>query len=65
MFDISDWLYEHLMTMEQHDMLEVMCDALDNMQAWNGRTATYCIATACPDIEVIETDEGIKYRIGK
>ncbi len=65
MFDIPEWLYEHLMAMEQHDMLEIMCEALDHMQAWNGRTQTYCVATACPDITVLETDEGTKYQIAK
>ncbi len=65
MFDLPEWLYEHLMKMEKPAMLEVLWEALDHMQAWNGRTQTYCVAMACPDIEVIDGDNGAQYRIGK
>jgi len=53
------------MTKKQSDMLEIMYEALENMQSWNGRSSAYCLAMACPDIEIIEESEGNKYRIKK
>ncbi len=63
MCDFPDWLYEHLMKMEKAQMLEVMVEALDHMQSWNGRSITYCVAMACPDIDIVETETAIQCRI--
>lgn len=65
MFDMSEWLYEYLMKLSQEQVVEIMYDALDNMEAYNGRSKTYCIVTAIPDATATETDKGYKYTLPK
>ncbi len=65
MLDISDNLYEHLMTLEKDVLIDIMAEALDFMQGYNGRTKTYCIMEAM-GAEIIENDDGsITYKFGK
>ena len=54
---ISDRLYERLLRMKKEALLETMLEALDTMQAYNGRSITTCIMMAL-GAESHEDDDG-------
>ena len=58
MFDMPDWLYEYLMKLPKEQVIEIMADALDLMQAYNGRTIAYCIVTSIEGATCTETNTG-------
>jgi hypothetical protein len=49
---ISDALYERLLKLRKEALLNVMLSALDEMQAYNGRTMTECVMLATNSKEV-------------
>jgi hypothetical protein len=55
--EISDTLYENLLTMEKQKLLELMLEALDCMQAYNGQSVTSAILTST-GAEFVEDDDG-------
>lgn len=59
MVDIDDRLYEYLtQNFTKAALVEIMCDALDLMQQYNGRSMTYCIVSSIPGASVRENDDG-------
>ena len=55
--EISDTLYDYLMKMDKQDLLNTMLNAVDIMQAWNGKSVTASIMIALGADE-IEDDNG-------
>jgi len=56
---MNDNLYELLLKLPKRNLVNIMWEALDEMQAFNGRTRTFCIMSA---IGAKNTEEG-KYKI--
>ncbi len=66
MLDLPEWLFAYLMQMSKEKVIQVMTDALDQMQEWNGRTMTYCIVSSIEGATCTETDTGgWKYSLPK
>lgn len=61
LIEIPDTLYDRLMKKKKDELIDVMLEALDEMQAYNGRTPTYCICVALGAVPE-ETENGIIYR---
>lgn len=40
---MSDALYEILMKLPKKNIINLMFEALDDMQSWNGRTRMFCV----------------------
>ena len=60
---MNDALYENLMKLPKSNIIALMWAALDEMQAYNGRTRTFCIVEAAGG-EVVEGEDGrTKYRL--
>jgi hypothetical protein len=58
MLNLPDWLFDYLMMLPKEDVIEIMANALDLMEAWNGRGITYCIVSSIEDATATETEEG-------
>jgi hypothetical protein len=58
MWDIPDKLYDLLLGMEKQKMLDLMLTALENMQAYNGRSLTDAIVMSIPDAREVEKEDG-------
>jgi hypothetical protein len=43
---MDDRLYDLLLKLPRKNLIHLMWDALDEMQAYNGRSKTHCVATA-------------------
>jgi len=66
MLDLPDNLYDYLLKLPKEEIIQIMADAIDLMQAYNGRTMTYCIMSSIEGAEVIEDDDGnVSYRLPK
>ncbi len=58
---MNEKLYELLMKLPKKNLINIMWSALDEMQAYNGRTRMYCIMESIgADITEME-DGGYKY----
>lgn len=55
--DISDTLYRRLMLLPRANLIELMMEALDYMEAYNGRTRQQCLMLA---LEAKEIEGGWK-----
>lgn len=62
---LPEWLYGYLMKLDKETLLDIMEEALDAMQAYNGRSPTYCIVSAIPNAKIEETDRGYRYQLPK
>ena len=51
---VSEKLYSYLLALDKERLIEVMIEALDEMQSWNGRTISHCIHTAIGSKEIEE-----------
>lgn len=73
MMEISEKLWLYLERLSKQKLINVMGDALNLMQQWNGRTITYCIIHALdglyneetkqyslPKLNVEDMEDGIK-----
>jgi len=65
MLDLPEWLFAYLMQMPKEKIIEVMSDALDQMQAYNRRTMAYCIVSSIEGATCTETDDGYKFTLPK
>ncbi len=65
MSSIPEWLYEYLLQLPALQLVEIMADALDLMNQYNGRTHTFCIVSSIEDALVTETDNGYEYQLPK
>lgn len=54
---MNEKLYDFLMELPKRNLINLMWEALDHMQAYNGRSRTACICMAM-DCEEIEKDNG-------
>lgn len=64
MLDLPDWLYEYLMMLPKDEVIEIMANALDRMQEYNGRTITYCVVSSISGTTCEETDDaGYRYSL--
>ena len=63
MLELPEWLHEYLMQLSTEQVIEIMADAIDQMQAYNGRSITFCIISSIEGGECIETDTGYTYRL--
>ena len=52
---VSDKLYEYILKLPKKNLLNLMLSAIDEMQSYNGRSVTGCIALA---MDAKEKDEG-------
>jgi hypothetical protein len=66
MDEMSDKLYELLMKLPKKNLINLMWGALDEMQAYNGRSRKSCIleAMGAEYIENMKTG-GVKYKLPK
>ncbi len=65
MYNLPDWLFAYLMQFSKEKTIEIMTDAIDMMQSWNGNSMTFCIVSSIDGAECIKTDTGYKYRLPK
>jgi len=63
MLIVSNKLYEYLLELDKAVVLEIMGEALDMMQSYNGRSQTFCIISSIPGATVTETDDGYEYKL--
>lgn len=60
---MDDKLYELLMKLPRKNLISVMMQALDEMQAWNGRTRLHCICIALGCEEKMQNDGSQSYKV--
>ena len=61
MYEISDQLYEYLLSFAKPIQLDIMLEAIDTMQAFNGRSITHCIMIAINAEEI--GNEGRQWKL--
>lgn len=66
MSDLPTNIHDHLMQLPKEEVIDIMSDALDQMQIWNGRSITFCVVTSIPSATYRDREEGgIEYRLPK
>ena len=45
-------LYQHLLNQSKEDLIEIMVEALENMQHYNGQPVPKAIVDACKEVKV-------------
>jgi len=60
---MSDKLYEYLMKLPRKNLIALLYEALDSMQAYNGRSRTQCICMALGfKEEKVKNDGNLRWR---
>ena len=59
-----DTLHKKLMALTKHELIDIMYEALNLMNEYNGRSQMYCICLAMGG-KPVETDSGYRFEFKK